>query len=94
MRTAQPIFLLYLLSYFSPNSLVSKQEAYVYATGITMTALISVIIHQHYFFDVRRMGMQLRVAVIGLIYRKVIVIVTVPDTALNIFKKYIEFVDK
>ena len=71
VRTAQPIFLFYLLSYFTPGSSLTKLEAYLNAMGITLAAILSVILHQLYFFHGHRTGMHIRIATNGCVYRKV-----------------------
>ena len=70
VRTVQPILLFHLVSYFVPGSNVTKLEAYLYAVGVTLTSLLSVMLHQVYFFNGHRTGMKLRIAAVGCIYRK------------------------
>ncbi|CAH3158723.1 unnamed protein product [Pocillopora meandrina] len=65
IRTVQPIFLFYLVSYFSPNPSVTKLEAYFYAVAVTVASTLSVILHQLYFFNGHRAGMHLRIATTG-----------------------------
>lgn len=72
IRTVQPIFLFYLVSYFSPNPSVTKLEAYFYAVAVTVASTLSVILHQLYFFNGHRAGMHLRIATTGCVYRKAI----------------------
>ncbi|XP_020629411.1 multidrug resistance-associated protein 4-like isoform X2 [Orbicella faveolata] len=70
IRTVQPIFLLYLVSYFMPGSSITKLEAYLYAMGVTLSSMLSVVLHQLYFFNGHRTGMHLRIATTGCVYRK------------------------
>jgi len=75
IRTVQPIFLLYLVSYFMPGSSITKLEAYLYAMGVTLSSMLSVVLHQLYFFNGHRTGMHLRIATTGCVYRKASVII-------------------
>ncbi|XP_078379983.1 ATP-binding cassette sub-family C member 4-like [Oculina patagonica] len=70
IRTVQPIFLLYLVSYFMPGSSITKLEAYLFAMGVTLASVLSVVLHQLYFFNGHRTGMHLRIATTGCVYRK------------------------
>ena len=70
IRTVQPIFLLYLVSYFMYGSSITKLEAYLYAMGVTLSSMLSVVLHQLYFFNGHRTGMHLRIATTGCVYRK------------------------
>lgn len=69
-RTAQPIFLFYLVSYFMPGSSITKLEVYLYAVGVTLASMLSVVLHQLYFFHGHRTGMHIRIATTGCVYRK------------------------
>lgn len=70
VRMAQPLFLFYLVSYFIPGSSVTRLAAYLNAMGITLVSMLSVILHQLYFFHGHRTGMHLRIASTGCVYRK------------------------
>ncbi|CAC5381267.1 ABCC4 [Mytilus coruscus] len=69
-KIAQPLFLGQLIRYFTPGSTVSSTDAYLYAMGVSLCAIILAIFHHPYFFGVQRIGMQLRVACCSLLYRK------------------------
>ena len=70
IRTSQPVFLFYLVSYFMPGSNITKVEAYLYAMGVTLSSMLSIILHQLYFFHGHRTGMHIRIATTGCVYRK------------------------
>ncbi|XP_022796167.1 multidrug resistance-associated protein 4-like isoform X2 [Stylophora pistillata] len=70
IRTVQPILLFYLVSYFIPNSSITKLEAYFYAMAVTVASTLSVILHQLDFFNGHRAGMHLRIATTGCVFRK------------------------
>ncbi|XP_038070620.1 multidrug resistance-associated protein 4-like [Patiria miniata] len=68
-KVVQPLMLSQLVLYFSTD-LVSIRDAYLYAAGITVCSLLTVMCHHVTFFGVARYGMRVRVACSGLIYRK------------------------
>ena len=53
-----------------PGSSITKLEAYLYAMGVTLSSMLSVVLHQLYFFNGHRTGMHLRIATTGCVYRK------------------------
>jgi len=58
-----------------PGSSITKLEAYLYAMGVTLSSVLSVVLHQLYFFNGHRTGMHLRIATTGCVYRKASVII-------------------
>ncbi|XP_076435453.1 ATP-binding cassette sub-family C member 4-like isoform X2 [Babylonia areolata] len=70
VRVFQPLLLGGLIRYFTPGSQVSTTEAYLYAMGVSLCAILIAITHHPYFFGVVRMGMQMRVACCSLMYKK------------------------
>ncbi|KAH9505170.1 Multidrug resistance-associated protein 4 [Bulinus truncatus] len=69
-KVIQPLLLGGLIRFFTPESQVSKQEAWLYAFGVSMCAIILAITHHPYFFCVQRIGMRMRVACCSLMYKK------------------------
>lgn len=69
-KIAQPLLLGQLIRYFTPNSTMCSTEAYMYAMGVSLCAVVLAVFHHPYFFGVQRIGMQLRVACCSLLYRK------------------------
>ncbi|XP_033124996.1 multidrug resistance-associated protein 4-like [Anneissia japonica] len=69
-RTIQPLFVSYLVMYFTMDSDITTQEAYVYATVIVLFSIVAVTAHHPFFFYSSLLGMRIRVACSGLIYRK------------------------
>ena len=61
--------------YFDAEPLITSQQAYLYAMGISLCTVGLVMLHHPYFFSITRLGMQLRIASSALIYRKVCVVV-------------------
>lgn len=53
-----------------PGSNITKVEAYLYAMGVTLSSMLSIILHQLYFFHGHRTGMHIRIATTGCVYRK------------------------
>lgn len=70
VRVVQPLLLGGLIRYFTPSSDMPMSEAYLYATGVSLCAILIAITHHPYFFFVTRMGMQMRVACCSLMYKK------------------------
>jgi len=60
-----------LIRYFRFCSTTSVEEAYLYALGFSLCAVLLAVYHHPYFYHVQRIGMQIRLAVGGLIYKKV-----------------------
>ncbi|XP_076244312.1 putative multidrug resistance-associated protein lethal(2)03659 isoform X2 [Calliopsis andreniformis] len=72
LRVLQPICLGRLLTYFSPDNekRISKEEAYLYATGVILCSGILVFVTHPYMMGIFHIGMKMRVACCSLIYRK------------------------
>ena len=70
----QPLLLGGLIRYFTPESTVTKTDAYLYAGGVSFCAFVLAVAHHPYFFGVQRIGMKMRIACCSLLYRKVILI--------------------
>ncbi|KAJ8309987.1 hypothetical protein KUTeg_011852 [Tegillarca granosa] len=69
-KVVQPLFLGQLIRFFTPNSTVSLRDAYLFAMGVSLCAVVLAVTHHPYFFSVQRIGMKLRVAACSLLYRK------------------------
>lgn len=69
LRVLQPIFLGRLLKYYS-NSDITKDEAYLYATGVILCSALLIFVIHPYMMAILHMGMKMRVACCSLIYRK------------------------
>ncbi|XP_021376611.1 multidrug resistance-associated protein 4-like isoform X5 [Mizuhopecten yessoensis] len=69
-KVVQPLLLGQLIRYFTPDSTVSERDAYLYAMGVSLCAIVLAVAHHPYFFGVQRIGMQMRVACCSLLYRK------------------------
>ncbi|XP_022343366.2 ATP-binding cassette sub-family C member 4-like isoform X1 [Crassostrea virginica] len=69
-KVVQPLLLGQLIRYFTPQPNITQGEAYLYAAGMSLTAIILAIFHHPYFFTVQRIGMQIRVACCSLLFRK------------------------
>ncbi|KAG8235220.1 hypothetical protein J437_LFUL015912 [Ladona fulva] len=70
VRIGQPLFLGKLISFFSPDSDIPKETAYLYAAGVIFCSGISIMNSHPYMLGVMHMGMKARVACCSLIYRK------------------------
>ncbi|XP_058797685.1 probable multidrug resistance-associated protein lethal(2)03659 isoform X2 [Phymastichus coffea] len=70
---AQPIFLAEMLKYFNKSneeSIVSRNEAYLYAGGVVLCSALNVLVIHPFMMAILHMGMKMRVACCTLIYRK------------------------
>ncbi|XP_071508424.1 ATP-binding cassette sub-family C member 4-like [Diadema antillarum] len=70
LRLIQPLLLKWLTEYFSVDSTVSTRDAYLYAMGLGLSALLLAFVHGVNFFGIQRLGMQSRVALCTLMYKK------------------------
>ncbi|CAG5124702.1 unnamed protein product, partial [Candidula unifasciata] len=71
-KVIQPLLLGGLIRYFTPDSTVSKLDAWLYALGVSLCAIVLAISHHPYFFCVQRIGMRMRVACCSLMYKKTV----------------------
>ncbi|RUS91065.1 hypothetical protein EGW08_001193, partial [Elysia chlorotica] len=69
-KVVQPLLLGGLIRYFTPNSTTSRSEAWLYAMGVALCAVVLAISHHPYFFAVQRIGMRMRIACCSLMYKK------------------------
>ncbi|XP_071956886.1 ATP-binding cassette sub-family C member 4-like [Antedon mediterranea] len=69
-RTTQPLFVSLLVTYFTVDSDITTQDAYMYAAIVVLLSAIAITAHHPYFFYNSLLGMRIRVACSGLIYRK------------------------
>ena len=68
---AQPIFLGGMISFFSPESNITREKAYLYAGGLVVCCFFSVVIKNFTWLEGYITGMKMRIAVCSVIYRKV-----------------------
>lgn len=75
-----------LLKILSEGSHVKQSSAILYMLGISIAGLTKTLSGQHYSYQSKLKGMRLKIAVIGLVYQKVITLiydhVTIIDTQL------------
>jgi len=70
IRLFQPILLGWLLGYFNPGSTTTKEEAYLFASGLFLLVLLSMLMFNHFTVGAFHIGMRVRTACCSLIYRK------------------------
>lgn len=68
-KIVQPLFISMVLVYF--NGGIERKEALMYGLIISVCAIIGGVLHHPYYFNSWRIGMKIRVACSGLMYRKV-----------------------
>lgn len=71
-RVAQPVFLGKFILFFNKNKAVTKDEAYMYAGALIITALLSIFLSHHSFLACQKIGMRIRIACCSVIYRKIL----------------------
>nr|CAD7589683.1 unnamed protein product [Timema genevievae] len=71
-RIAQPLLLGKVIEYFTPNSTMTIEEAYMYGAGMIVNVYLMVIMDHHYNLSAAAVGMRIRIACCSLIYRKVL----------------------
>jgi len=67
----QPIFLGGLIRYFSAESDMNRDTAYLYAAGVAVCSTFIVLIETPVWLAALHAGMKMRVGTCSLIYRKV-----------------------
>jgi len=85
-RILQPLLLSRLIRYFDSTSGMSATEAYLYATGVILCSASFAITEHAYSFEMRHLGMQMRVASCSLMFKKVFVH---PLYYYHIYMKYL-----
>ncbi|XP_055904385.1 probable multidrug resistance-associated protein lethal(2)03659 [Eupeodes corollae] len=71
VSSMQPLFLGGLISHFSESKPdVSTKKAYLYATGIVLCSLINTLAFHPFMFYIFEVGVKIRLACSGLVYRK------------------------
>nr|XP_016926120.1 multidrug resistance-associated protein 4-like [Drosophila suzukii] len=72
-KSLMPLFLGGLVGYFATNQTdISERTAYLFAMGIVICMLVPVITFHPFIFYIFQVGTKLRLALSGLIYRKVL----------------------
>jgi hypothetical protein len=71
MRISMPYFIGRLVSYFVPDTTTTRLQACLYAGAIVVFAFGVGVIHHPLFFKTTRYGMQLKIALGTLVYKKV-----------------------
>lgn len=70
-RLLQPIFLGWLVSYFSEESRDDESSGYIYGALVILCSIVSVWTVHPYMLSILHLGMKIRVATCSLAYRKV-----------------------
>ncbi len=65
----QPLFIALILQYFKGT--ISLNTALIYAGVISLLAALGGILHHPYYNNAYKFGMKIRLALTGIIYRKV-----------------------
>lgn len=71
-RVVQPYILGLLIWHFDPRAESTQSEAYLYASGVIITAILITFITHHCYLGLMEIGMRVRIASSSLMYRKVI----------------------
>jgi ABC-type bacteriocin/lantibiotic exporter with double-glycine peptidase domain len=69
-RMSQPLALGMLMGYYSPNTKTTTQEAIIYASIIIIASFTAAVVGHYYVIQFQQIGIKVRVACSGLIYRK------------------------
>lgn len=70
VRLTQPLFLGWLLDYFSPKSVTTRDAAFCHAGALIALSAISAITINQFVLESFANGMKVRVATCSLMYRK------------------------
>lgn len=71
VRIIQPIYIGKIVAVFQDGVEENKADGYIYATIIAIGAFSESLLHHPLFLELLRTGMNIRVAVSALVYRKV-----------------------
>lgn len=71
LRIIQPLFLGMLVKYFAIGSTVTQTEAFLYALGVALCAILNSFLMTPFTFARQLFGMRLRIACTALVYDKV-----------------------
>ena len=66
---AQPLLIRNVIRYF--NNQIDLNWALIYGTIFCLNIIVNDLTHHPYFFNLQRKGMRIRLAITGLIYKKV-----------------------
>ncbi|XP_071950845.1 ATP-binding cassette subfamily C member 4-like [Antedon mediterranea] len=70
-KIVTPLFVSRLVTYFSVESDITTQDAYVCASVIVLLTIVANAVYHPFYYFSQLLGMNVRVACSGLIYRKV-----------------------
>ncbi|GFS16349.1 multidrug resistance-associated protein 4-like [Elysia marginata] len=70
VRVTSPVLLAAFLDYFSADSNTTRTEAWLYATGVILCSISSMMTHHIIYFGTTRMGMRLRISSCSIIFNK------------------------
>lgn len=66
----RPLAMGRLIRYFRFDAPLSETDAYIAAFGIAITSALSALFHNPYFYSSQKIGMEVKIAVSGLIMQK------------------------
>jgi hypothetical protein len=69
IRVVQPLVVNRVIDYFDEK--IDKQTAYIYATILCLNVFIGYLLVNPGYFQYQRYGMQIRISLCGLMYKKV-----------------------
>ncbi|CAF2965891.1 unnamed protein product [Rotaria sp. Silwood2] len=72
IRIAQPLLLTFLMSFFEPCSTIPVWQAWLFAIATIIASLTSGTIFNQYIYKIDLIAAQMRIAYLGLIFRKVL----------------------
>ncbi|XP_051799250.1 ATP-binding cassette sub-family C member 4-like isoform X1 [Acanthochromis polyacanthus] len=73
IKVVQPVLLGKMIEYFEsydPDNITALHQTLGYGAGLSLCAIVLVLLHHLYFFHVQRSGMKIRVAMCHMIYKK------------------------
>lgn len=71
-RVMQPYILGLFIWHFDPRATSTQEEAYLYASGVIIVGIVTMLIFHHSNIGLMEIGMRVRIASSSLMYRKVI----------------------
>ncbi|XP_046373552.2 ATP-binding cassette sub-family C member 4-like isoform X2 [Haliotis rufescens] len=72
LKITQPLLIGQVILFFSPNPTLPSYYAYIFAAALGLVNFIQTALNTQYFYNMQHTAMKMKVAVAGLVYKKVL----------------------
>ncbi|KMQ89959.1 multidrug resistance-associated protein 4-like protein [Lasius niger] len=98
LRVMQPYILGLLIWHFDPRATSTQEEAYLYASGVIIVGIVTMLIFHHSNIGLMEIGMRVRIASSSLMYRKILCLskssTTTPGQIINLLSNDVSRFDQ